>query len=71
MYEDFEDLMYWNDVIEKQAKSRLSIANYCRKNKVPYKTFNNMKFKIVYKRDNDPILYQELLSKGRAYLASP
>lgn len=64
-----EEVWYWYQVMEEYQKSGLIQTNFCKENKIDYKVFCNMRFRIIYKRDSEPQLYKKLMDIGREYMS--
>jgi hypothetical protein len=64
-----EEVWYWYEMMETYQKSGLIQTAFCKENNLDYKVFCNMRFRIIYKRDTEPKLYQKLMSIGREYMS--
>ena len=64
-----EEVWYWHEMMETYQKSGLIQTMFCKENNLEYKVFCNMRFRLIYKRDTEPKLYQKLMSLGREYMA--
>ena len=65
-----EDIWTWYQHIEKWRASGLPRKKFAEAEGISYNKLSNMIFRIVYKTNSDPKLYQTLVKHGRAYLAS-
>jgi len=65
-----EELMYWYNHITKQKPHYQTEADYCRENGIKRKDYANAKFRIIYKKENNPELYEKLKPHALAYLES-
>ena len=65
-----EEIWEWHLKIEDFLKSGLPPKAFCTSKNINYKQFTNMKYRLVYKRDSDPITYAKHVQLGQKYLAS-
>lgn len=67
---DHDEIWYWYQKLEDAKKSHFPPKAYCTENRLDYKMFNNMKYRIEYKKDREPELYAQLEVKARKYMKS-
>lgn len=67
---DPQEIWEWYERLEEFKSSGMQPKEYCDEYKCEYKKFCNMRYRIDYKRETHPDLYNRLLPLGRMYLSS-
>ncbi len=67
---DHDEIWYWHLKIQEYKASGMRQKEYCTKYEIDYKRFCNMYYRMVYKSDTNPELYQKMIPITRKYIAS-
>jgi hypothetical protein len=65
-----EEVWYWHEKVEEYQLSGMGPKAYCDAYKVEYKKFSNMLFRFVFKKVNNPELYEKYMNLARKFLKS-
>lgn len=66
-----EDLWFWYKHIEAWQQTELPAIEYCRAYDLDYRIFAAMRYKMIYRRENNPEQYAKFVALGREYQSSP
>ncbi len=65
-----EELWFWYKIIEEADQTQNNAAEIIKEKNLCYTEYMRLRFRIVYKKYNNPKLYEKLVILGKKYLAS-
>lgn len=64
------EVWHWHKVFEDYEGSKLRACDYCRKNNIEYRKFNNMRRAFMHQRETNPMQYKLMMELANQCNAS-